>query len=246
MSYIEGFVAAVPKANKEIYRRHAIDAAPMFEGATRMVEGWGDDVPKGKVTDFQGAVQARDDEQVVFSWIEYPDKATRDAANEKMRNDPRAAGKMGEMPFDGTRMIFGGFNPLVDEGTERGGYVDGFLVPVPGDKVDAYRDLAARAARIFREYGALRDVEAIGDDVPEGKVTDFFRAVKAEPGEKIFFSFVEWPDKAHRDEAWKKVMEDERMKPEGEMPFSGPRMIWAGFEPIVDTAGAPSTQSRPA
>lgn len=116
---------------------------------------------------------------------------------------------------------------------------------VPGDKVDAYRDLASRAAKVFREYGALRDVEAIGDDVPEGKVTDFFRAVKAEPGEKIFFSFVEWPDKTNRDDAWKKLMEDERMKPQGEMPFSGPRMIWAGFEPIIDTAAAePSPKAR--
>ena len=113
MTYIEGFVAAVPKANKETYRKHAIDAAPIFEGSTRMVEGWGDDVPKGKVTDFQGAVQAKDDEEVVFSWIEYPDKATRDAANEKMRNDP--AMKNMELPFDGQRMIYGGFAPIVVE-----------------------------------------------------------------------------------------------------------------------------------
>lgn len=243
MTYFEGFVAAVPKANKEAYRKHAIDAAPMFQGATRMVEGWGDDVPKGKVTDFQGAVLAKDDEEVVFSWIEYPDKATRDAANEKMRNDPAMKDFGASMPFDGQRMIYGGFTPLIDEGTERGGYIDGFLVPVPEDKLDAYKALASKAAKVFREYGALRDVEALGDDIPDGKVTDFRRAVKAEEGERVFFSFVEWPDKATRDEGWKKVMADERMKPDGEMPFAGQRMIWAGFQPIVDTADEQQAQT---
>ena len=82
---------AVPAANKEAYRKHAADAAPMFKefGATRMVEAWGDDVPDGKLTDFKGAVKAKTDEVVVFSWFEYPDKAARDAANEKMMSDPR-------------------------------------------------------------------------------------------------------------------------------------------------------------
>ena len=85
MSYFEGFVAAVPAANKEAYRKHAADAAPLFKefGATRMVEAWGEDVPDGKVTDFKGAVKAGPDEIVVFSWLEYPDKATRDAAMKK-------------------------------------------------------------------------------------------------------------------------------------------------------------------
>ena len=91
MSYVEGFVVAVPAANKETFRKHAADAAPMFKefGATRMVEAWGDDVPDGKLTDFKGAVKAKPDEVVVFSWFEYPDKAARDAANEKMMSDPR-------------------------------------------------------------------------------------------------------------------------------------------------------------
>jgi len=116
MAYIEGFVVAVPKANKEVYRQHAAKAAELFKefGVTRMVEAWGDDVPNGKVTDFRRAVQAKDDEEVVFSWFEYPDKATRDAANEKMMSDPRMK-EMGEtMPFDGKRMIMGGFSTIVD------------------------------------------------------------------------------------------------------------------------------------
>ena len=116
MSYVEGFVVAVPAANKETYRKHAADAAPMFKefGATRMVEAWGDNVPDGKLTDFKRAVQAKDDETVVFSWVEWPDKATRDAAMQKFRTDPRMNNPSEPMPFDGKRMIFGGFVPALE------------------------------------------------------------------------------------------------------------------------------------
>jgi uncharacterized protein YbaA (DUF1428 family) len=115
MGYVEGFVAAVPAANKEIYLKHAKDASVLFKefGATRLVECWGDDVPEGKVTDFRGAVKAKDDEVVVFSWVEYPSKEVRDAANQKLMTDPRMQ-NMTDMPFDGKRMIFGGFAPIVD------------------------------------------------------------------------------------------------------------------------------------
>src|SRR5690349_15371956 len=108
MTYVEGFVVAVPTANRDAYRKHAADAAPLFQefGATRMVEAWSDDVQHGKVTDFYRAVQAKEDESVVFSWFEYPDRATRDAANEKMMSDPRMEKMGAEMPFDGQRMIF--------------------------------------------------------------------------------------------------------------------------------------------
>ena len=237
MTYIEGFVCAVPASNKEAYRKHAADAAPLFKefGVRRMVENWGDDVPRGKVTDFYGAVQAREDETVVFSWFEYPDRAARDAANEKIMADPRME-KMGEtMPFDGKRMIFGGFESLIDE-TAGGaaGYVDGYLVPVAEDKKEAYLAMARKAAGKFREYGAVRVLEAWGDDVPKGKVTDFHRAVKAEEGENIIYSFVEWPDKETRDRGWEKMMADPDMQPDGEMPFDGKRMFWGGFRPIVD------------
>jgi uncharacterized protein YbaA (DUF1428 family) len=114
MSYIDGFVIAVPNANRQPFIDHAANFDPIFVeyGAIRVVECWADDVPDGKVTDFRRAVQATQDESVVFSWVEWPDKATRDAGMAKLMEDPRMPG-MGEMPFDGKRMIFGGFVPVV-------------------------------------------------------------------------------------------------------------------------------------
>lgn len=116
MKYVEGFVAAVPASNKQAYLNHAKDALPLFKefGATRVVECWGDDVPEGKLTDFRGAVKAKDDEVVVFSWFEYPSKEARDTANKKMMSDSRMKDMGAKMPFDGKRMIFGGFVPIVD------------------------------------------------------------------------------------------------------------------------------------
>ena len=238
MTYIEGFIVPVPKANREAYRKQAAEFAPLLRewGVTRHVEAWGADLPEGKVTDFRMAVQAKEDEDVVFSWFEYPDRAARDATNQKIMNDPRMKEMGAAMPFDGKRMVIGGFDAQVEVGTGPGGFIDGFVTPVPKDKLDAYRELAETASNLFREHGALRDVEALGDDVMKGEVTDFYRAVKAEEGEHIFFSFLEWPDRQSRDDAWKKIMEDERMKPEGEMPFVGQRMFWGGFENIFDSA----------
>ena len=237
MTYFEGFVVPVPETNRDEYRKHAADAAPIFQefGVKRHVEAWDSDVHEGKVTDFRMAVDAKPEEKVVFSWFEYPDRQARDAANAKMMSDPRMQ-QMGEtMPFDGKRMIMGGFDAIVEEGSPGGGYTDGFVVPVPEGKRDAYRELAQKMAGVFREHGATRVVEAIADDVDHGKVTDFYRAVKAEDGETIVFSFIEWPDKQARDNAWTKIMSDESMKPEGDMPFAGQRMFWGGFEPILDT-----------
>ena len=114
-------------------------------------------------------------------------------------------------------------------------YIDGFVIPVPTGKKQAYLDMSARMAPIFREHGAIRIVECWGDDVPDGKVTDFKGAVKAEPGETVVFSWIVYPSKAVRDEANKKVMQDPRMKPGGDMPFDGKRMIFGGFEVLLDT-----------
>ncbi len=115
MSYIDGFVLAVPTANKEKFIAHANEGDSVFMefGALRVLECWADDVPHGKHTDFFGAVKAEKDETVVFSWIEWPDKATRDAGMEKMMKDPRMDPDKNPMPFDGKRMIYGGFVPIV-------------------------------------------------------------------------------------------------------------------------------------
>ena len=120
MSYIDGFVLAVPAENREKFIHHANTADAMFKemGAIRIVECWQEDVPDGKVTDFRRAVQAQDGEHVCFSWIEWPDKATRDAAYAKMMDpsnkDPRMDPATNPMPFDGKRMIYGGFEPVVE------------------------------------------------------------------------------------------------------------------------------------
>jgi uncharacterized protein YbaA (DUF1428 family) len=243
MTYFEGFIVPVPEANREAYRKHAADSAPIFLdiGVKRHFEAWDSDVPEGKVTDFRMAVDARPDEKIVFAWFEYPDKATRDSANERMRSDERMKEMGANMPFDGKRMIYGGFDAIVEEGSGPGGYTDGFVVPVPEGKADAYRDLASKMAKVFRQHGANRVVEALSDDVEKGEVTDFYRAVKAEGDEKVVFSFIEWPDKETRDQAWQKIMADESLKPEGDIPFAGQRMFWGGFEPILDTAEAKET-----
>jgi uncharacterized protein YbaA (DUF1428 family) len=203
----------------------------------RQVEAWGDDLPDGKVTDFRKSVDAQGGENVVFAWFEYPDRAARDAANAKMMSDERMAEMGPSAPFDGKRMIMGGFESLLDEGSGVGGYTDGFVLPVSEQNKDAYRAMAQKAAIVFQDYGATRVVEAWGDDVQPGKVTDFYRAVQAEEGEKVVFSWIEWPSKEARDEGWQKVMADERMKPDHDnMPFDGKRMFWGGFRPVLDTA----------
>ncbi len=115
MSYIDGFVIAVPTARKQEFIDHARKANGVFKeyGATRVLECWGDDVPDGKLTDFRRAVQAKEDETVVFSWIEWPDKATRDSAWEKMMQDPEMQPDKENMPFDGMRMFWGGFKVML-------------------------------------------------------------------------------------------------------------------------------------
>jgi uncharacterized protein YbaA (DUF1428 family) len=116
MSYVDGFVAAVPSANREAYREHAEKSLAVFKehGATRCVEAWGDDVPDGKVTSFPLAVQRKDDETVVFSWVEWPSKEARDAGWAKIMADPRMQPDANPMPFDGQRLIYGGFQPIVE------------------------------------------------------------------------------------------------------------------------------------
>ena len=240
MTYFDGFVAPVPKANKDAYLKFNQEAAPLFKeaGVGRFVEAWANDVPDGKLTDFRKSVNAKDDEDVVFAFFEYDSKETRDAATEKMRNDERMKEMGASAPFDGKRLIYGGFDAIVEEGSAGGAYTDGFVVPVPEEKREDYRALAAKMAKVFRQHGATRVIEAFSSDVQKGEVTDFYRAVKAEDGEGVVFSFIEWPNKTTRDEAWGKIMADESLRPQGEMPFSGQRMFWGGFDKILDTAEA--------
>lgn len=124
MSYIDGFVIACPTANKDKFIEHAKMGDSVFIdlGALRVVECWADDVPEGKTTDFRRAVKAEEDEAVLFSWVEWPDKTTRDAAmatmtewmNDPAKADPRMDPEKNPMPFDGKRLIFGGFTPIVE------------------------------------------------------------------------------------------------------------------------------------
>lgn len=249
MTYIDAFLLAVPSDQQQAYVDHAHRGADYLRslGAVQQIECWGDDVPHGKVTDMHRAVLAQADESIVFAWITYRDKAARDAANARMMSgDAEVMAAMGDMPFDGKRMIFSGFAPILAEGN--GGdfaYLDGYIIPVPADKADAYAALARAAAPIFLEHGASWVAENWGDDVGHGHTTDFFRAVAAEPGENIVFSWVAWPDKATRDAGNAAVMADPRFDPGAaagqpgsmEMPFDGKRMIMGGFVPIVQVEG---------
>jgi uncharacterized protein YbaA (DUF1428 family)/uncharacterized glyoxalase superfamily protein PhnB len=117
MSYIDGFIAAVPTANREVYRRFAEDAAAVFKchGALKLIECWGDDVPDGVATSFPMAVKKQEDETVVFSWIVWPSKAARDEGWRQVMQEPSMQPGKAAMPFDGKRMIYGGFETLVGE-----------------------------------------------------------------------------------------------------------------------------------
>lgn len=115
------------------------------------------------------------------------------------------------------------------------GYVQGFVIPVPADNKEAYREMCAKVWPIFRDHGALRIVECWGDAVPDGKVTDFRKAVQAQEGEQVVFSWIVWPDKAAHDAAHPRMMADPRMEPSGPIPFDGKRMIYGGFETIFDS-----------
>ena len=116
MTYVDGFVAAVPAANREAYKKHAEAAAVVFKehGALKFVECWREDVPNGKITSFPMAVKCREDETVVFSWIIWPSRSSRDRGMKKVMADPRLQLNRNPMPFDGKRMIYGGYEVIVE------------------------------------------------------------------------------------------------------------------------------------
>ncbi|MDO5527848.1 MAG: DUF1428 domain-containing protein [Paracoccus sp. (in: a-proteobacteria)] len=232
MSYFSAMVAAVPKDAKEAYIDHEAASWPLFAkaGALRQVAIWGEDVMHGQQTDFWRAVDASDDEIVACSWIEWPDRATADAAWGSL--SPEA---MPPMPFDGKRLIFGGFTPLYRAGTDRGGYYQAFITPVPTANRDAYAKLADHVYEtMFAPNGCLGTVEAWAEDVPRGSATDFWRAVDAREGEEVVFAWTAWPDRATCDAAAEAMGAASSDEPHPEMPFDGMRMVWGGFVPVFD------------
>lgn len=114
-------------------------------------------------------------------------------------------------------------------------YIDGFVIPVGNGRRQDYRDMAAKALPIFKEHGATQIVECWGDDIPDGKITDFRMAVKAEEGENVVFSWVVWPSREARDAGNAKIMADPRMKMEGDMPMDMKRLVFGGFEVLLDS-----------
>ncbi len=116
MPYVDGFVAAVPTENQEKYLQHATLVAPLFKeyGALKVMECWGDEVPDGKLTSFPLAVQKQANETVVFSWVVWPSREVRDAGWAKLMADPRMTGQTEPLPFDAQRLIYGGFQTILD------------------------------------------------------------------------------------------------------------------------------------
>src|SRR5215469_2116554 len=121
MSYIDGFVAAVPTAKRDLFKKHAEQSALVFKdhGALYVVDCWGDDVPDGTLTSFPMAVRKKDDETVVFGWIVWPSRQARDEGMKKVMADPRSRPDANPMPFDGMRLIYGGFELLVEVSAQK-------------------------------------------------------------------------------------------------------------------------------
>lgn len=234
MTYLTGSVAAVADQNRRAYLDHVTAAWPLLHrnGASRLVETWGVDVPRGKVNDLFGAVDAQTGESVVFSWIEWPDRATADRAMQAIQGE-----EMPAMPFDAGRMIFGGFAPVFTAGSDRdAGYVQGFVLALPERNKAPYVTMAREAwDSMFRPKGCRGMVEAWGEDVPRGQKTDFYRATLAEPEEAVLFSWTAWPDRATCDAASRAMEAEMQGKDMPEMPFDGRRMMWGGFETLFDS-----------
>lgn len=240
MTYIQGFLLPVPEGKKDAYRKMAIDAAPVFtdHGAQRIVECWGDDVPRGETTDMYGAVKTEGDENVVFSWIDWESKDAFEKAHDGIANDERMQEPPDGMPFDGMRMIYAGFEMLGEKGDGgEMGYVQGYVAPVPKSNRKAFAEMCETMREVAIDSGALHAADGWSEDIENGKVTDFKRAVKAEDGEAVAFGFVEWPSKESYEKGSAAMREDDRMPPPGsDMPLDGKRLIYGGFEVMMDTS----------
>jgi uncharacterized protein YbaA (DUF1428 family) len=149
--------------------------------------------------------------------------------------DPDLGGAGMQMPFDGMRMIYGGFDQLFGDSLAAPGLINGTVMPVPAANRKAYTAAAGQMADLFREYGATSVVDAWSDDVPEGKVNSFHTAVLRKPDEAVVFSWINWKDQAAHDAGWEKIMADPRMA-EFSPATAGAdmgRMIYGTFKPLV-------------
>lgn len=241
MAYVDGFLTPVPRAARAAFVAHAEGWAPRFlaMGALRVVECGEVEVPRGKVNDLAMAVALEEGEEVVLSWIEWPDRATRDAAHAKMGEMIAADPSLTEMPFDGKRMVFGGFAPAHDTGEAAApGFIDGMVVPT-GKGAEDLAAYAATTAALFLAHGALRTVSCAADDVPHGKWTDFHRAAAAAEAETPIFGWIEWPSRAARDAAWGALMGGSALGAAmASAPYDPMRMAAGGFSPLIDARSA--------
>ncbi|GAA0309592.1 DUF1428 domain-containing protein [Rhodovulum strictum] len=237
MTCITSFIAAVPTANRDAFIRHAALAAEAFHdhGLASALEGWGEDMQAGDGPSFHGSVLATADETVVFSFYRWPDTATQDAAMRTAMADPRIDPATNPMPFDGKRVIWGHFEPVLELGAPQpGGFFDGFVIPVPRTARAEFEAFGRFCDPIFMEHGAVWIAECWETHVPDGKLTDFRRAVAARPDEAIVFSWVQWPDRAARDAGNARIYADPRFDART-CPFDMTRMIVGGFVPVVQT-----------
>ncbi|MCB1742442.1 MAG: DUF1428 domain-containing protein [Gammaproteobacteria bacterium] len=238
MTYRLGFLIPVLPEKKSAYRELAVATAPFFMeyGAQRIVECWGENVPRGELTDMFRGVNAEGEENVVFAWIDWASEAACNQAHDAMSRDERMQVPT-EMPFDGRRMVFAGFETLGESGPGgRSGYVQGYVAPVPKDNREAFAGMCATMREVAIDCGALRAADCWGETIADGKVTDFKRAVKALAGEAVAFGFVEWSSKAAFEQGSQKMRDHSRMPALGaSMPLDGKRLIHGGFEILMDT-----------
>jgi uncharacterized protein YbaA (DUF1428 family) len=236
MTCIQGFVGAVPTANRAAFIDHARTAAEAFRdmGLVAAAECWGDDIPPGELTSFPLAVQARPDETVIFSWYRWPSKAVHDAA--MAQPSRRSAPEPRDEP-DALRRHARDLRRLrAGAGTRRAHtrrLCRRLRRPGEAGAPRGVSCLRRGCDPIFMEHGASWIMEAWGIDVPEGRVTDFRRAVQADADEEVVFSWVQWPDRAARDAGNARIMNDPRLA-DKEMPFDGSRLIFGGFTPLVE------------
>lgn len=243
MSYAHGFIAAVPQANRDVYRRHAKKVGEVFRenGASQVMECWEEEVPDGEVTSFPLAVRRKEGEAVVFSWYRWPSKEVADAGMKATMADERVrceAGQVGKI-FDGKRIIYGGFDVVAEKRADAGidtPYVHGMAAAVVASRREAYAKCAGEMGAILRERGALEVVDCWEEAVPEGELTSFPKAVLREEGEAVVFSWILWPSKEAGRAGMGAMREDARLanlfeEIGGMMNLK--RLIHGGFTPLV-------------